>query len=56
MLTMYTSVNVTEVTNYRTILSQFDKLLEKLIYKRLLNHLEKHKLLSNRQFGFFQDY
>ena len=41
-------------TNYRpiSILSQFDKIFEKLIYIRISSYLEKYDLLSKNQFGF----
>jgi hypothetical protein len=35
-----------------SLLSIFDKLLEKLMYKRLLHFLEKNRVLFERQFGF----
>ena len=40
--------------NYRPIsaLTCFSKLLEKLMYKRLYNYVEKHQILSEHQFGF----
>ena len=40
--------------NYRPIslLSIYDKIIEKLVYKRLLNFLEQNKVLYNYQFGF----
>ena len=46
-----------KATNYRPIslLSQFDKILEKTIYHRLLNFLEKYQLLNKVQFGFRQN-
>ena len=28
------------------------KILEKVVHNQLMNYLEKHKLLSNKQFGF----
>ena len=42
------------VSNYRPIslLSVFSKISEKLMYKRLCNFLEVHKILYNLQFGF----
>lgn len=42
------------ISNYRPIslLSSVSKILEKLINTRLINYLEKHKLLSDSQFGF----
>ena len=44
--------------NYRPIslLSIFDKILEKLMYRRLLNFLEKNKSLYEYQFGFRKNY
>ena len=41
-------------TNYRpiSILSQFDKIFEKLIYIRISSYLEKYDLLNKNQFGF----
>ena len=43
-----------KVSNYRPIslLSVFSKISEKLMYKRLYNFLEVHKILYNLQFGF----
>ena len=42
------------VSNYRPIslLSIFNRLLEKLMYKRLINYIEKMKILYEGQFGF----
>ena len=41
-------------TNYRPIslLSQFDKIFEKMLFSRLLSYLDKNQLLSKNQFGF----
>ena len=43
-----------ELNNYRPIslLSIFDKIIEKLMHKRLYNFLEFHNILFNNQFGF----
>ena len=43
-----------EASNYRliSILSQFDKILEKLIYSCIINFIEKNDLLCEKQFGF----
>ena len=40
--------------NYRPIslLSNFSKILEKIMYNRLINFIEHHNLLSKHQFGF----
>ena len=47
-----------KATKYRTIslLSQFDKIFEKLIYNRLISYLGKYNLLSEKQFGFRKNY
>ena len=41
-------------TNYRpiTLLPCFSKILEKLVYKRLLKHLDNNNLLCDSQYGF----
>ena len=41
-------------TNYRpvSVLPAFSKIFERAIYNRLLSYLDKHKVLSNSQFGF----
>ena len=43
--------------NYRpiSILSAFYKILEKLIYNRLLSFLKKHNELTNMQHGFMEN-
>ena len=42
------------LTNYRpiSVLPVFSRISEKLIYKRLLDYLNKHDILSKNQFGF----
>lgn len=44
----------TSFSNYRpiSVLPFLSKILEKIIYNRLLEHLTTNKLLSDRQFGF----
>ena len=46
------------LTNYRPIslLSIFNKLIEKLMYKRLIRVLEKNNILFHKQFGFRSGY
>jgi len=48
----------TSPSNYRPIslLSIFNKLLEKLVYKRVLGFLMKNNVLYNYQFGFRKNY
>ena len=43
-----------DVSNYRPIslLSNIDKIFEKLVHERLMNYLTQEKILYNRQFGF----
>ena len=38
-----------------SILSSFSKVLEKVLYKQLQDHLNKHSILSQEQFGFRSD-
>ena len=41
-------------SNYRpiTLLPCFSKILEKIVYKRLISYLDKNKILNNCQYGF----
>ena len=43
-----------DVNNFRPIslLSIFDKIIEKLMHKRLYSYLEEHNVIFNNQFGF----
>ena len=49
---------ITNVNNYRPIslLSCFSKILEKIMYKRLLSFLTRNNVLYNNQFGFRQSH
>ena len=46
-----------QYSNYRPIalLSNLSKILEKLMYKRLSSFLNKHKIISNSQYGFLKN-
>ena len=46
--------NKQEMSNCRRIslLTSFSKIIEKLIYNRLFEHLDKNNILTNRQYGF----
>ena len=46
--------NKQELTNYRPIslLTSFSKIFEKVIYKRLYDHVTHYKILANEQYGF----
>ena len=35
-----------------SVLPSFSKILEKLVYNRLIDYLSKYKILSDNQFGF----
>ena len=42
------------LTNYRpvSVLPAFSKILERIVYSRLLNFLNKFNILANNQYGF----
>ena len=54
VLPLYKSNDTMLFNNYRPIslLPYFSKLFERLMYNRLINFIEKHKLLYQYQFGF----
>ena len=47
----------TNLLNYRpiSILSSFSKVIEKVMYKQLQDHLNKYDILAQEQFGFRSD-
>ena len=51
---IYKTNDQNEFKNYRpiSVLTCFSKILEKLVCKRLMNFIEKHKILTESQFGF----
>jgi fructose-1,6-bisphosphatase/inositol monophosphatase family enzyme len=46
-----------KISNYRpiSILSSFSKVLEKVMYNQLHEHLNKYSILADEQFGFRTD-
>ena len=54
VIPIYKNGSHLDMCNFRPIslLSIFDKILEKLMYNRLIEYLEKFKILSDNQFGF----
>ena len=54
VIPIYKSGTETHLSNYRPIslLSVFNRILEKLVHKRLVGYLEKDKILNLNQFGF----
>ena len=55
---VYKSGDKFSINNYRpvSVISVFSKILEKLMYTRLLNFVNKYKLLYKFQFGFRENY
>ena len=54
IIPIFKSGDKNSVKDYRLISLQpiISKILEKIIHKHLLAHLQEHKLLTERQFGF----
>ena len=54
LIPLYKSGSLAEIDNYRpiSILPTLSKILEKIVYKQLMAHLERHSLLFEYQFGF----
>ena len=51
---VFKSDSVNDANNYRPIslLSNFNRIFEKLMYSRMISFIEKHHLLYNAQYGF----
>jgi hypothetical protein len=45
------------ISNYMPIslLSSFSKVIEEIVYNKLQEHLKKHRILAEEQFGFRED-
>ena len=58
IIPIYKKGSKLECSNYRPIslLSNIDKILERLMYNRLYNFLEKKEIIFSLQFGFHQKY
>ena len=54
VIPLFKNGDATIVNNYRpvSVLPLFSKILEKIMYKRLLSFINKHKILHDYQFGF----
>ena len=54
VLPVFKKGSETSPNNYRSIslLSMFNRILERLMYKRLINFIDKYNILFNKQFGF----
>ena len=54
VIPVFKKCSQTNLSNYRPIslLSIFNKLLEKLMFNRLVDFLDKRHLICNKQFGF----
>ena len=54
ILNNYRPIYLLSFVEYRPIslLSILNKIIEKLVYTRLLSFIDSHKLLYNKQFGF----
>ena len=58
VIPLFKSGDKSTFTNYRpvTVLTAFSKILERIIYNGLLNYLNRHKILSDKQFGFLKNH
>lgn len=55
---IFKSDDPSALNNYRpiSVLSSVSKIFERIIYNRTINFLNKHNIISDRQFGFRQKY
>ena len=55
---IFKSGDSSQLTNYRpvSVLSSYSKILERIVYNRLINFINKHNILYKLQFGFRQKY
>jgi hypothetical protein len=51
---LYKKGDKKSISNYRPIslLTSFSKIVEKVMFNRLMNHLNKHAILNPSQYGF----
>ena len=58
VITVYKEGSQTNLSNYRPIslLYAFNMILENLMFKILMNFIDKQNILYNKQFGFRQKY
>ena len=54
MIPIYKKDDAEIYSNYRpvSVLPSFSKILERFIFNRCVDHLEKHDILNEKQFGF----
>ena len=54
IIPVYKSEDEADANNYRPIslLSNFNRIFEKVVYKRMINYIDKHDLLYSSQYGF----
>ena len=48
--------DINDANNYRpiSILTQFNRIFERILSKRLMSFLEKNKIITSKQFGFLK--
>ena len=56
MIPIYKKDDTEIYSNYRpvSVLPSFSKILERLIFNRCVDHLDKHDILNEKQFGFLR--